>query len=107
MENIIGAANPAVRKYFAGPAFAQMPLDVRQEVQALCVSAAERIGATFLLVLAPDGQVKCQTVADDAIGFDEIGAELVVKEVYREKAELLRTVALWYFALGPGRKNQG
>lgn len=96
MEKIIGAANPAARKYFEGPDFADLPQDVRREVKALCVTTAERIGATFLLVLAEDGVVRCQTVTDEEAVFDSIGAELTIKEIYRQKAELFRAISLWY-----------
>ena len=100
-ETILAAANPAQRKYYQHPLLNGLPEDLQQELKALCASGAERIGATFIVLLDAEGQVDLRTMADDALALDEIGAALVIKETLRRHGALLKGLALYFAAKNP------
>lgn len=94
-NKVIGAAGFEVKKYFFEPEFSGLPAQVQNEIKEICVSMAEKLGCTFITGFSEDGGVYFETVAPDA-GFDEIGAELEIKRIRTERAELINSLALWY-----------
>ena len=93
----MAAASFAKQKYFLDPGFASLPETVKAEVQTICVVIAQKLMCTFVMGFYPEGDVYFDIVKDEeTIDFDDIGAELEIKEIRREKSELLRTLKLWY-----------
>lgn len=98
MNNIIlAAASYEKQKYYLEPKFQRLPENIQEEVQILCVSLAQKLTCTFLMGFHEDGEVYFETVkSEDDYNFDEIGAELEIKELFRVKKELLQALKLWY-----------
>lgn len=52
---------------------------------------------TFVMGFYSDGDIYFDIVkSEDAIDFDDIGAELEIKEIRCEKSELLKALKIWY-----------
>ena len=70
---VLCGASAEQLKYYFNPEFARLPETVRQELHAITVVMADRIGATFLMVFAGDGSLRLEIVPDEAdFGYDEI-----------------------------------
>ena len=110
MENkIVAVASFVEQKYFLEPEFQGLPQEIRDEIKAICVSLAQKLGCTFLMRIYADGKIYFETVkGEDDFNFDEIGAELEIKEINRKKQELFKAIKLWYrvFFTEEGKKLQ-
>ena len=96
-KRVLAAASFEKQKYFLDPAFQALPEAVQEEVRTICVILAQKLGAAFVMGFYEDGEVYVETVKREGdFDFDEIGADLEVKELYRQKRELFQTLKLWY-----------
>ncbi len=96
-DNILAAASYEKQKYYLEPKFQTLPENIQEEVRILCVSLAQKLECTFLMGFHEDGEVYFETVkGEDDFNFDEIGAELEIKELFRVKKELLGALKIWY-----------
>ncbi len=94
---VLCAANAYIQKYYFNEDFGLLPQVVQEELQILCVSFAEEIGGIFSLYYDADGNLCIRTEASetDAL-YDEIGAELKIKQIRRDKEELFQSLELFY-----------
>ena len=96
-KTVMAAASFEKQKYFLDPEFSALPDSIKAEVQTVCVVLAEKLMSTFVMGFYEDGNVYFDIIkSEDAIDFDDIGAELEIKEIRREKAELLKALKIWY-----------
>ena len=96
-RHIIAAASFAQKKYFFEPSFSDLPESVQEEIHVLCVTLAEKLECTFTISFLEDGDVQFEVIqTENIIDFDDIGAELEIKEIRREKSELLKALKIWY-----------
>ncbi len=98
MEKIVlAAASYTEQKYFLEKEFASLPESIKEEVRAICVVLAQKLGCTFLMGFTEDGTLYFETIKrEDDFDFDDIGAELEIKRLQREQKELLKALELWY-----------
>ncbi|MBS4959448.1 MAG: hypothetical protein KHZ62_01325 [Clostridiales bacterium] len=96
-RHIIAAASFAQKKYFFEPSFSDLPESVQEEIHVLCVTLAEKLECTFTISFLEDGDVQFEVIqTENIIDFDDIGAELEIKQLKKEKKELLKSLKLWY-----------
>lgn len=96
-KKVLAAADSAQRKYYLGPEFQELPESIKEEVRVICVLLAQKLNCTFLMGFYETGELYFETVRrEDDFDFDEIGAELEISALRREKKELLRALELWY-----------
>lgn len=96
-KKILAAASFEKQKYFFEPGFNEMPQSIKQEVRILCVSAAEKLLCTFSIGFYEDSEVFFEVLKpEDSIDFDDIGAELEIKEIQRKEREFLKALSLWH-----------
>ena len=96
-KKIMSAASFEKQKYYIDPEFYSLPEGIKDEVKALCVILAQKLMCTFIIGFYSDGDVYFDIVKNkDAIDFDDIGAELEIKAIEREKKELIRSLKMWY-----------
>lgn len=108
-ENLIlAAANSYQQKYYFNPRYQNLPADIKSELRLMCVRFAEEAGGILEMGFSPEGslQLKVHTAEDDVL-FDEIGAELLIKEYQREKEELFAKLELYFAALYREGANGG
>ena len=98
MENkLLAAASYENRKFYISPDFSGMPDQIKDEVKIICVLGAERLACDFLMEFSSGGDIIFKMVQpENSIDFDDIGAELEIKRIQREKKELLKSLKLWY-----------
>ena len=69
----------------------------------MCVLFTEDIGGVLTLEYTEDGTLEFKVMCDDYDAlYDEIGSALKIKQLQRDKRELLRSLELFYkvFVLG-------
>ena len=91
-RKVLAAASCAEQKYFLEQEFEALPESIQEEVRVICVVMAQKLRCTFLMGFTEAGKLYFETVRqEDDFDFDEIGAELEIKRIQREKA-----LELWY-----------
>lgn len=103
-ENVtLCGASAYEQKYYFNPDFDALPPSIQDELQAMCVLYTEDVGGILLLEFDEEGslQFKVEALEADAM-FDEIGSVLKIKQIRREKEELLRSLETYYrvFCMG-------
>ena len=96
-KTVLCAANSYEKKYYFNPDFQALPESVQQELQIMCVLFTEDVGGILVLVYDEEGKLQLEvTRAEDDFLFDEIGSELKIKQLRREKEELFEALQLFY-----------
>ena len=94
---VLCGANSYEEKYYLNPDFEQLPDDVKNELKIMCVLYVHDVGGILTLVL-------CFEVTSDDFDpmFDDIGSQLKIKQLQRDKQDLLQALQLYYkvFFLG-------
>ncbi len=97
MSKVIGAASWENQKYFFDPEFNALPDSIKEEIRIICVVMAQRLGCTFLMGFKDEGDVYFEIVkGENAYDFDDIGADLEIKSLTKEKEELIKALKVWY-----------
>ena len=87
---VLCGASSYEQKYYFNQDFASLPETVKQELQIMCVLFTEDVGGILTLEFDEDGSLQFKTEALEADArFDEIGSALKIKELQRDKRELL------------------
>jgi len=97
-ENIVlCGANAYEEKYYFNEDFAALPDSVKDELKILCVLFVSEIGGILTLEFEEDGTLCFQVRSEENdFFFDEIGSGLKIKEIQKEKEELLKSLELFY-----------
>ena len=103
-ENVILCAGSAhEKKYYLNEDFNSLPESIKEELKILCVLFTEDVGGILTLEFDEEGNLLFNVSSDEGdLLFDEIGSVLKIKEVQRNKEELLESLELFYkvFFLG-------
>jgi hypothetical protein len=100
---VLCASSSYEQKYYLNEDFNALPESVKEELKIMCVLYTEDIGGILTLEFDEDGNLMLNVTSDEGdILFDEIGSVLKIKEIQRNKAELLEALELFYrvFLLG-------
>ena len=88
---VLCGASAYEQKYYLNEDFKSLPSQVQDELKIMCVLFTE------------DGKLLLETSADEGdLLYDEIGSELKIRQIRKEKAEFLQSLELFYkvFFLG-------
>lgn len=100
---VLCGANSYEEKYYLNPDFEQLPEAVKNEMKIMCVLYVNDVGGILTLVYEENGEL-CFEVTSEEFDpmFDEIGSRLKIKQLQREKQELLEALQMYYkvFFLG-------
>lgn len=100
---VLCGANSYEQKYYLNEDFKGLPSQIQDELKIMCVLFTEDVGGILTLVFEEDGKLVLEVSAQDTDFFyDEIGSELKIRRIRKEKAELLQALELYYrvFFLG-------
>ena len=100
---VLCGANSYEEKYYLNPDFDQLPQSIKDELKIMCVLYVHDVGGILTLVFEDDGQLTLEVTSEEFDPtFDEIGSQLKIKEIQREKQELLEALQIFYkvFFLG-------
>ncbi len=102
MENnkVLCGASAYEKKFYINEEFAGLPDEVKKELQIMCVLFTEEIGGVLLLEFDENDELIFVTQAqENDYMYDEIGSGLKIKQLQREKKELLESIQTYYQAL--------
>ena len=105
---VLCGANSYEEKYYFNEDFAALPSAIQDELKIMCVLFVAKVGGILTLEFEEDGTLCFQvTSEEDDFFFDEIGSGLEIKEMQKEKDELLASLELFYkvFFLNEEIKN--
>jgi hypothetical protein len=100
---ILCGANAYEKKYYLNEQFSNLPEQIKQELQIMCVLFTEEVGGILLLEFQEDGSLQLITEADEGdLLYDDIGSGLKIRQIQLEKGELLESLEMYYrvFVLG-------
>lgn len=94
---VLCCSNAYEKKFYLSQDFQAFPQHIKDELKIMCVLFTEEIGGILSLEYEEDGTLEfsVQSRSDDFF-FDEIGSVLKIKELQREKRELLESLELFY-----------
>lgn len=97
-ENVVlCGANSYEEKYYFNEDFAALPEGIKAELKIMCVLFTAEVGGILMLEYEADGTLCFQVSSNaDDFFFDEIGSGLKIKEIQREKEELLASLEMFY-----------
>ena len=94
---VLCGANSYEEKYYFNEDFQALPEGIKNELKIMCVLFTNEIGGVLTLEYEEDGTLCFQvTSAEDDFFFDEIGSELKIRKLQKEKEELLQSLELFY-----------
>lgn len=100
---VLCGANSYEEKYYLNPDFEQLPGSIKDELKIMCVLYVNDVGGILTLAYEEDGGLCFEVTSEEGDPmFDEIGSQLKIKELQKEKQELLAALQLYYrvFFLG-------
>ena len=100
---VLCGASAYEQKYYFNQDFSSLPDAVKQELQIMCVLYTEDIGGILTLEFDEEGNLLLEVSANEEdLLYDDIGSELKIRQIRKEKAELLQSLELYYkvFFLG-------
>lgn len=97
-ENVVlCGASSYEEKYYFNEDFSALPTSIQEELRILCVLFVSEVGGILTLEFEEDGSLVFQVSSkEDDFFFDEIGSGLKIKEIQKEKEELLASLELFY-----------
>ena len=102
---VLCAASAYEQKYYLNEAFGSLPSQIQDELKIMCVLFTEDVGGIITLAFDEDGNLLLEVSADPGdLLYDEIGSELKIRQIQREKAELLQKLELYYKVFFRGEK---
>lgn len=100
---VLCGANSYEEKYYLNPDFAQLPDNIKDELKIMCVLYVHDVGGILTLVYEESGELCFEVTSQEGDSmFDDIGSALKIKQIQKEKQELLQALQLYYrvFFLG-------
>ncbi len=94
---VLCGANAYEQKYYFNEQFAAIPDSIKEELHIICVLFTEEVGGVFTIVFEEDGSVSLETDAkEDDFLYDEISSGLLIREIRRNRQEMLESLSLYY-----------
>lgn len=100
---VLCGASAYEKKYYLNEQFSNLPEQVKQELQIMCVLFTEEVGGILLLEFQEDGSLQLIAEADEGdLLYDDIGSGLKIRQIQLEKGELLESLEMYckVFVLG-------
>ena len=96
-KTVLCGANSYTQKFYFNQEFAGLPEQVRQELQIMCVMFTEDVGGILTVEFREDGTLTLSVSSEPSdYLFDEIGSELKIRQLQREKEELFGQLETYF-----------
>lgn len=94
---VLCGASSYEQKFYLNEDFKRLPSRIQDELKILCVLFTEDVGGILTLVFNEEGKLLLEVTAEeDDFFFDEIGSELKIRQIQREKADFLQAMEMYY-----------
>ncbi|MBQ4482515.1 MAG: hypothetical protein II966_04690 [Lachnospiraceae bacterium] len=102
---VLCGASSYEKKYYFNKEFSKLPDQVKDTLQVMCVEFTEKCGGTFVIKFNDEGELSLVTDAEEADAlYDEIGAELEIKNLQSTQRQLFEEISLFYRVVFLGEK---
>ena len=106
--DVLCAASSYDKKFYLNEDFGALPDSIKDELKIMCVLFTEDIGGIIILEFDEEGNLLIRTEADEGdLLYDDIGSELKIRQIRKEKAELLQSLELYYKVFFLGEDVEG
>ena len=96
-EVVLCGASAYNKKFYLNQDFQALPQHIKDELKIMCVLYTEEIGGILTLEYDENGTLEFSVRSEEGdFFFDEIGSVLRIKELQRDKRELLESLELFY-----------
>lgn len=102
-EIVLCGSSAYTKKFYLNENFNGLPEGIKEDLKILCVLYTEDIGGTLQLIFDEDGNLTFKTDCEENdFLYDEIGSVLKIKQIQRERADLMESLEMYYkvFFLG-------
>lgn len=94
---VLCAASAYNEKFYFNDDFSSLPDSVKDELKILCVLYTQDVGGVLSLEFDEEGNLDFHTeAASDDFSYDEIGSVLKIREIQRNKKEMLESLEMYY-----------
>lgn len=94
---VLCGSNGYDKKYYFNEEFGNLPDAVKRELQVMCVWFTEECGGILTLEFEEDGTLEFKHTTSEYDGYyDEIGADLKIKQYREERRDLLEALELYF-----------
>ncbi|MBR1391558.1 MAG: hypothetical protein IJ567_09010 [Lachnospiraceae bacterium] len=94
---VLCGASAYTQKFYLNEDFDSLPERVKEELKIMCVLYTADIGGVLQLIYDEEGKLYFQTDCEEGdLLYDEIGSVLKIKQLQREKEELLEALETYY-----------
>ena len=97
-ENVVlCGASAYEEKYYFNKGFQSLPDGIKEELRVMCVLFTHKVGGILTLEFDGEGNLLFKTeAAENDFSYDDIGSVLEIKQIQREKQELLSSLEMYY-----------
>lgn len=96
-NTVLCGANSYIEKYYFNPLFQNLPSEIQDELQIMCVSFTEIVGGIFTMEFNAAGDLLFNVEAMDGdYLFDEIESGIQISRMQRKKEDLLLKLEAYY-----------
>ena len=96
-NTVLCCSNAYEKKFYLNQDFQALPQHIKDELKIMCVLYTEDVGGVLMVVFDEDGKLQLEvTHGEHDFLFDEIGSELKIKQLQREKEELFESLEAYY-----------
>lgn len=96
-RQVLAVVSQYADKYFLNEELGKLPDEIRKEVLVLLIMVTEEAGGITVLGFEEDGEVYLASTCEEGdLGYDEISAGLLIREIEREHRDLLEQLSQWY-----------
>jgi hypothetical protein len=94
---VLCGSNSYQKKFFLNPEFNNLPDRVKDELKIMCVLFTEDVSGILLLEYDDEGNLNFKVMSEEYDpAFDEIGSELKIRQLQKEKRDLLEALEMFY-----------
>ena len=94
---VLCGANAYDKKYYYNKKFSKVPESIQEQLHIISVLFTEEIGGIFTVSFTPYGELVMESTWEDGdLLYDEIGAPLMIKEIRKQKREMLEALEIYF-----------
>ncbi len=94
---VLCGASAYEQKYYLNEDFQNLPSQIQDELKIMCVLFTEDVGGVLTLVYDEEGTLLLEVSRDEGdLFYDEIGSEWKIRQIQREKSDLLQALEMYY-----------
>ena len=94
---VLCGASAYEQKYYLNEDFQNLPSQIQDELKIMCVLFTEDVGGVLTLVYDEEGTLLLEVSRDEGgLLYDEIGSEWKIRQIQREKSDLLQALEMYY-----------